>query len=126
MAEAREGRRKQGDEAEEAAARYLAAKGLRIAQRNFYCRGGEIDIVAWDGVTLVFVEVRYRGSGSLESPMESVTTRKQQRLIHAAAIYLQRQRQWQAPCRFDVIAITPGRVRRYRAQWIKNAFDAST
>lgn len=126
MAEAREGRRKQGDEAEDAAARYLAAKGLRIEQRNFCCRGGEIDIVAWDRGTLVFVEVRYRGSGSLENPMESVTIRKQQRLIHAASIYLQQQRQWQAPCRFDVIAVTPGRIRRFRAQWIKNAFDASS
>lgn len=126
MAEAKEGRRKQGDEAEDAAARYLKAKGLHIAQRNFCCRGGEIDIVAWDQKTLVFVEVRYRGSGSLENPMESVTPRKQQRLIHAASVYLQRQRHWSHPCRFDVIAITPGRVRRFRAQWIKNAFDAST
>ena len=126
MAEAMEGRRKQGEDAEAAAARYLTARGLRVEQRNFYCRGGEIDIIAWDGDTLVFVEVRYRGSCSLENPMESVTARKQQRLIHAASIYLQQQRHWQTPCRFDVVAITPGRVRRFRAQWIKNAFDAST
>ncbi|WP_148861775.1 YraN family protein [Marinobacter fonticola] len=126
MIETREGRRQQGLAAEEAAARYLAAKGLHIVQRNFCCRGGEIDVVARDGDTLVFVEVRYRGTGSLESPMESVTTRKQRRLIHAASIYLQRQHSWQMPCRFDVIAITPGRIRRFRAQWIKNAFDASS
>lgn len=126
MRETRDGRRKQGEQAEEAAARYLARKGLHIVGRNFHCRGGELDIIARDGETLVFVEVRYRGTTSYENPMESVTPRKQQRLIRAANYYLQRHQLWQYPCRFDVIAIQPGRLRRYQAHWIKNAFDASS
>ncbi|WP_111497298.1 MULTISPECIES: YraN family protein [Marinobacter] len=125
MSQTRDGRRRQGQEAEEAAARYLTRKGLKVVTRNFHCRGGELDIVAWDAETLVFVEVRFRGNGSFENPMESVTPNKQQRVIRAASVYLQKQGLWQAPCRFDVIAITPGRWRRFRAQWIQHAFDAT-
>lgn len=120
-----DGRRDQGNQAEAAAARYLERKGLHIVDRNFYCRGGEIDIIARDGDMLVFVEVRYRGTGSLENPLESVTPRKQQRLIKAASLYLQKHQLWDLPCRFDVIAITPGRLRRFQAQWIQHAFDAA-
>lgn len=114
-----------GQEAEDAAARYLAARGLRIVTRNFHCRGGEIDIIGWDDSTLAFVEVRYRGHGSFETATESVTLRKQQRIIKAAQFYLHRHNAWQVNARFDVIAMAPGHWRRYRAQWIKNAFDAS-
>lgn len=114
-----------GADAERAAGRYLTARGLKIIDRNVHCRGGEIDIIGWDGDVLAFVEVRYRGNSSLESPLESVTAKKQRRIILAASVYLQRNQGWQAQCRFDVLAMTPGRIRRYRAQWIKNAFDTS-
>ncbi|PAV26051.1 putative endonuclease [Tamilnaduibacter salinus] len=121
----REGRRQTGQAAEEAAERYLRRRGLRIVSRNFHCRGGEVDIIGYDEKQLVFVEVRYRGQGSLEGALESVTVRKQQRLIRAASWFLQRHRLWDTPCRFDVLAMTPGRIRRYRAQWIQNAFQVT-
>lgn len=125
MEQPTEGRRQSGQAAEDAAARYLRWRGFRIVTRNFHCRGGEVDIVGYDRQSLVFVEVRYRGHGSLEGALESVTGTKQQRLIRAASWFLQRHRLWDMPCRFDVLAITPGRVRRYRAQWVQNAFQAT-
>ncbi|MEW5248078.1 YraN family protein [Microbulbifer discodermiae] len=105
---------------EAVAARYLTETGLSIAARNYRCPGGEIDIVAWDGNTLVFVEVRYRRSDAFGCASASIDRRKQQKLHTAAADYLQRHKV-DCPCRFDVVAIDGG-IDNIR--WIPHAFEA--
>jgi len=94
-----------GAAGEALAANWLARKGLRILTRNYRCRGGEVDIVAEDHGELVFVEVRTRRLGGLVGPEESVTHRKQQRLVCAAEHYLQAAAAADRPWRIDLVAI---------------------
>ena len=101
-----------GRAAEAIAGRFLEARGLTIIARNFRTRRGEIDLVARDGATLVFVEVRFRRSASHGGAAESITSAKQARMVAAAQVYLLRQR-GDPPCRFDAIlldALDPARV----------------
>ncbi|HHY44956.1 MAG TPA: YraN family protein [Firmicutes bacterium] len=77
-----------GSIVEDAACRYLASVGYAVLERNYTCRLGEIDIVAKDGDVLVFVEVRFRGMGSVESPEESLDRRKLARMKRAARHYV--------------------------------------
>ncbi len=93
-----------GTAAEALAARYLESQGLVIVARNFRTRRGEIDLVARDGATLVFVEVRLRRSASHGGAAESITGAKQARLVSAAQVFLLRQR-GDPPCRFDAILL---------------------
>lgn len=116
-------RRLDGPAAESLACRHLHARGLRLVERNYHCRGGEIDLVMRHDDVLVFVEVRYRSSNRFGRPEETVGPAKRRRLLHAAQHYLQRH----APAvaaRFDVVAITPDRT-GYAVQWIRDAFGAS-
>ncbi|PCM43850.1 YraN family protein [Marinobacter sp. ANT_B65] len=119
-----EGSKAIGTHFEGVAARYLTTRGVDIRERNVYNRGGEIDLIGLDKDTLVFFEVRYRGSGSLVDPVSSISYPKQQRLLKAAAFYLHRHNLWNTLTRIDVVAISPGTVRKYRVQWIKNAIQA--
>ncbi len=91
-----------GEHAAEAA---LVAAGLTVIARRFRCRRGEIDLVAWDGSVLVFVEVKTRADDAHGSPAESVTARKRVRLAHAAAVWLSRSAAPPPPCRFDVVEV---------------------
>ena len=111
----------QGTAAEDFALRYLEARGLKLVERNFRCRVGELDLILRDGGELVFVEVRSRRSSRFGTPAESVTRTKQQRLLRAAAFYLQRQR-LDLPCRFDVVAILQTGAEP-RVEWIRDAFQ---
>ena len=106
----KDGRRRLGAFGERLAAAHLEAKGYRIRARNFRCREGEIDIVAQDGETLVFVEVRTRRGDALGGPAESVTDRKGARLVVAATAYVQTLPEPPADQRIDVVAIqlSPG------------------
>jgi putative endonuclease len=109
-----------GARAEELCAELLRKAGLRVLARNWRCRHGEIDLVAEEGGTLVFAEVRYRSGERFGGAAESVTAAKQARLIAAARLYLMRRPD--AECRFDVLlldALELGRIR-----WIRNAFAA--
>lgn len=112
-----------GKLAEDFAERYLERHGLRLIERNYRCRGGEIDLVMRDGKSVVFVEVRYRKHHSFGGAAASVDWRKQQRLVIAAQHYLQRQAPGDPPCRFDVIAVSPGNDSELSVQWIKNAIE---
>lgn len=112
-----------GRHCEAYAEHYLQQQGLSLLERNYRCRGGEIDLVMQDGTTLVFVEVRFRRHRAYGGALESVDWRKQQRLVHAAEHYLQRQGAGGMPCRFDVIAIAPGSERAPQLQWIQNAIE---
>ncbi len=111
----------QGTAAEELALHYLEARGLQLIMRNFRCRGGELDLILRDGEQVVFVEVRSRRSSQFGTPAESVTRNKQQKLLRAAALYLQRQR-LDLPCRFDVVAILQT-APEPQIEWIRDAFQ---
>ncbi len=112
--------RQQGQQAEEAACKYLQAQGLELYNRNYHCRRGEIDLIMGDNATLVFIEVRYRSSSRFGSGAETVGPRKQARIIATAAHYLQEYpKQARRPARFDVIFMQSADA----IQWVKDAFQ---
>jgi putative endonuclease len=111
-----------GSEAEDSALAYLKQAGLKLLQRNYRCKAGEIDLVMLDGKTLVLIEVRYRSSEQYGGAAASVTYWKQRRLINAARhLLMMRTDLRRYPARFDVIAIS---ALRRDVQWIKGAFAA--
>ena len=109
-----------GARAEELCAELLRRAGLRVLARNWRCRHGEIDLVAEEGRTLVFAEVRYRSGERFGGAAESVTAAKRARLVAAARLYLMRRPQ--ADCRFDVLLLDS--LESSRIRWIRNAFAA--
>lgn len=112
------GSQAKGRAGETLALRFLRARGLDLVERNYRCRGGEIDLVMRDGRQWVFVEVRYRRGDRFGAAQHTVDARKQRRLRIAASHFLLRHAD--APARFDVVGITgdPPRI-----SWITNAFD---
>lgn len=111
-----------GRYAEDLAAEYLREQGLKLLERNFRVRGGEVDLICRDGKTLVFVEVRLRRSNEFGGAAASITAGKQQRLILAARHYLMRLPE--CDCRFDCMLLD--RLEKSAIDWIKNAFSADT
>lgn len=117
-----------GARAEDLCAELLRRSGLRVLERNWRCRHGEIDVIAEEGGTLVFAEVRYRRSARFGGAAESVTGAKQARLAAAARLYLSlymARRRREPACRFDVLLLegdTPEDVANIR--WIRDAFQA--
>jgi len=113
-----------GRSAEQRALVYLQAQGLRLLERNYRCRAGEIDLVMRDKEQLVMVEVRYRRVTSYTAAAASVDQRKQRRLIKAARHYLASHPQYaNEPIRFDVVAFD-GSATDPDIEWLRNAFDA--
>lgn len=102
----------EGKAAEELAVEYLRAQGMRIVARNWRWRGGEVDIIAKDGNTLVFVEVKSRESSDFMQPEEAVDQRKRLHLWRSAQAYLEGKPL--VPVRFDVVAVTPQGIRHIR------------
>lgn len=118
-------RQKAGREAEQQALEHLRAQGLSLLAQNWLCKRGELDLVMLDGDTVVFVEVRYRRHAAWGGALESVDMRKQQKLIKAAQLFLQREPRWaKHPCRFDVVAIGASANTPEKPNWIRNAFDS--
>lgn len=111
-----------GQAAEALAARHLEQRGLRIVQRNFRIRGGEIDLICRDGRTLVFVEVRLRSRQDFGGAGASITAAKRRRIILAARHYLARQPD--AECRFDCVLLN--NLDEKALEWIPNAFTADS
>ena len=109
-----------GARAEELCAELLRRAGLRVLARNWRCRHGGIDLVAEEGRTLVFAEVRYRSDARFGGAAQSVTAAKRARLLAAARLYLARRPD--AECRFDVLLLDA--LEASRVQWIRNAFTA--
>ena len=99
-------RRWRGQQGEQMAVQFLQRQGYRIAQQNYRCREGEIDIIAWDGPTLVFVEVKTKGQTTFGAPQAMVNVPKQKKMVHVAMVYVQRHRLQDVSIRFDVVAIT--------------------
>ena len=111
-----------GRAAEALAELHLRDRGLAIVERNVRSRHGEIDLVARDGATLVFVEVRLRRPGRHGGAADSITAAKRGRMIAAARDYLGRLPRL-PPCRFDVVlldGLDPARI-----EWLRDAIDAS-
>ncbi|MFE5319619.1 YraN family protein [Paenibacillus sp. NPDC056579] len=117
-------RKQLGALGEQYAFEYLRQQGYRVIQRNWRCRTGEIDLIAWDGPLLVFVEVRTRtgGSGQFGSPQESVDYRKQLQVMETAQVYAHTH-QLQHQMRFDVVSvITDKEGNQQSLDHIMNAF----
>lgn len=112
-----------GREGEREAERALKRNGYVILDRNFRCRQGEIDIIAREGETLIFVEVKTRGSDSFGTPKCSVDSRKQRRIILAAQAYMNLKGITDCDVRFDVVSIEI-KGGRLNTEVLKGAFDA--
>jgi putative endonuclease len=110
-----------GRRGEEIAARHLRRCGYRILERNFCAAGAEIDLIAADHETYVFVEVKARSSALFGLPAEAVDTRKAARIRRAATLYLRRNHAEERPVRFDIVAIE-GAGRAGRVELLKDAF----
>jgi putative endonuclease len=98
-------RQRLGIVGEDLAVAALVARGYAILERRYTTERGEIDVIAEDGDTLVFVEVRTRATGEFGRAAESVTVAKQRQVARMAVEYLSRHRIANRPCRFDVVAI---------------------
>lgn len=110
--------RETGRAGEDQAACFLEKKGVRILERNFRARQGEIDIIASQEGTILFVEVKYRRSLRFGDPAEAVGPEKQKNICEAALYYLHRKGvDTQTPVRFDVLSVTDQGIR-----WIRDAF----
>ena len=113
----------QGNEGERQAQAFLEAQGMTCLARNFRCRTGEIDLICLtQEQTLVFVEVRIRRHSGFASAAESITLRKQQRIIHCSRYFLLRHPHYEhCILRFDVVLF---HRQDQSPQWICSAFDA--
>jgi putative endonuclease len=101
---------------------YLRSLGFRVVASSFRTRSGEVDLIAWDGDVLVFVEVKSRQAS--DPPEDAVNLRKRQRIVRAARAYISRYRQHDTPRRFDILAVTrlPGQNPIFRL--LRDAFRA--
>jgi putative endonuclease len=113
-----------GDRGEDAAAKFLKRKGFHILARSLDSPLGELDIVAVDDRTVVFVEVKTRTSDDAGRPSEAIDQRKEQRMTQAALAYLKSNRLLSYSARFDVVAITwPDGARQPTIEHYQNAFS---
>jgi putative endonuclease len=120
----RDRRKERGRRAEEAAKRYLEQAGFRVVCANWRCRQGELDLVAWEGKTLVFIEVRSRTHRGMRmgTAMEAVDKRKQQQVRHVATLFLQRLKMQARTFRFDVVAVHFREDGQMEITHLRNAF----
>ena len=121
---------KRGQWAEQQAERYLREHGLKFIMRNYHCRHGEIDLIMQEQNTLIFVEVRYRKQHTYGGALESIDTRKQQKIQATAMHYLQKHDPHsEHGCRFDALLLAQASQDNHSSptaspsiNWIKNAF----
>ena len=112
-----------GHRGEDLAVAFLFAKKYRILTRNWRIKAGEIDIIALDGQTLVFCEVKSRSSTRFGTGAEAVDARKQRKIVQVAMLYLQRYSLWNQRCRFDVIEILQPSLGEPQIRHFINAFN---
>ena len=115
--------KKLGDRGESCAAEYLQRQGCRILMRNYRTKIGEIDLIAEDHGTLVFIEVKTRSSVRYGTPAEAVNYQKRQKIIQTAYWYLRAQHREDAVCRFDVLEVYAAGD-SWTVHQIRNAFEA--
>jgi putative endonuclease len=109
-----------GRRSEIGAAEYLRSLGFKIAASGYRTRNGEVDLVAWHGDVLVFVEVKARRSDA--RPEDNVGAHKQQRVIRAAHAYIGRYKLHECTYRFDILAVTSKLGERPEYRLLQNAF----
>jgi putative endonuclease len=117
---------KQGEDAEAACCRYLRSQGLKLVDKNFSCRHGEVDIIMLDKKMLVFVEVRFRKNDSFGGGLQSITSAKQLKIRKTAELYLQQHPQHKN-ARIDVVSMSKKNQtnhdrQEYIFEWVTNAF----
>ncbi len=108
-----------GQKSEQLACDFLLKQGLMLIDKNFQCKGGELDLIMKDAETLVIVEVRFRKSNRYGGALESISQKKQSCIIAATQYYLSTHKN-NSPIRFDVIAMSNDTD----INWIQNAFQA--
>jgi len=113
-----------GSDGERAAAEFLEARGYRILDRNYRTKLGELDLVADERGTLVFVEVKVRRNDRFGGPAAAITLAKQARIARMAQQYLVSRRLSGRPCRFDVVLIRGDDPRTRQIELVPGAFDA--
>ena len=113
---------KLGKLGEKIAQKYLQKEKFRIVEKGYCLHRGEIDLIAYDGETLVFVEVKTRGSGALGLPEESVNKRKQGQIRKIAEGYLAMNSIDEVECRFDVVSLLFDENGDYSLSHFKDAF----
>ena len=107
-----------GKEKEELAAKFLARQGVKILEKNFSCRMGEIDLIGLDGDCIVFVEVKYRTNTDYGYPQEAVSKNKRRKIVLVSGYYRMRNDLGDGTnFRFDIVSILGDKIR-----WDKNAF----
>ena len=112
----------QGIKGEEIAENYLLGQGYQILEKNFHSQQGEVDLVAMDRETLVFVEVKNYSFRSYGSPLGAVRKSKRESIIHAARTYLLKNKLRKVNCRFDVVTIYRRPNGSRAVELYKNAF----
>lgn len=111
---------------EDMACSYLESNGYRIIERNFSCKAGEVDIIAMEGDTIAFIEVKCRTSTNYGSPSEAVSYYKQNRIVKTALFFMTKHKIFDYMCRFDVIEVLKeGNKDNLCINLIKNAFEYS-
>jgi len=117
-------KQKFGKQGEELAVKHLKKQGYEIICMNYRTRLGEIDIIAKDKDTIVFVEVKSRSSSAFGSPKQAVNLEKQKKISKNALLYLKETSQMNARARFDVVAVFSSNDKA-DVEIIKNAFEIS-
>jgi putative endonuclease len=118
-------RMQRGLDCETLAVSYLQERGVEVLARNLRCRAGELDIVALKDQVLLIVEVRQRARKDFGGALESVTWRKQRKIIRATRYFLQAHREWRSHClRFDVVAVEGTPDGAHQINWVRDAFRA--
>jgi len=115
--------RDKGSDAEEASCMYLTKQGLKLIQKNYHCRHGEIDLIMRQDDTLVFIEVRYRKNNNYGGALESVTPAKKKK-VQATVLHYIQSNAIKGDVRIDVMGMAPQseETSSYNFNWIKNAF----
>ena len=112
-----------GKKSEQLACQFLEKNGLKLLEKNFNSRFGELDLIMQDSQELVFVEVRYRKNTNFGHTSETITYAKQSKIIKTASVFLQQHAKLaEYPARFDVVCLT-GNVNDANIEWIKSAFE---
>ncbi len=116
-------KRELGKSREDLACRYLIDQGVKILERNYNCKLGEVDIIARDGKYLCFTEVKYRSDKKFGEPQEAVDHKKQKHICNVSRFYLySKYKSFDLPVRYDIVAISQNdKILTFK--WIKNAFD---
>lgn len=107
-----------GSDGEKMAVDFLTGQGIEIIEMNYTTKLGEIDIIAKEQGTTIFIEVKYRKSDKMGRPFESVNYGKQMKIQRVAMLYAQKYNTYEKPMRFDVIEIIDSEI-----TWLKNSFE---